>query len=147
MGKGAAWSWAEDELLQFVEETQIPFLTSPMGAGVLPPDHPMNVSAARTQALQGADTVVLVGARLNWIFHFGQPPRFAEDYKLIQVDIDPEEIGTNHAADVGLVGDAKMVMGQLVDALETSPVEYGETPWLGGSSRNLPRTPKRSNPC
>ena len=132
MGKGAAWSWAEDELLQFVEETQIPFLTSPMGAGVLPPDHPMNVSAARTQALQGADTVLLVGARLNWIFHFGQPPRFAEDYKLIQVDIDPEEIGTNHAADVGLVGDAKMVMGQLVDALETSPVAFGETPWLGG---------------
>ena len=132
VGKGAAWSWAEDELLQFVDETQIPFLTSPMGAGVLPPDHPMNVSAARTQALQGADTVVLVGARLNWIFHFGQPPRFAEDYKLIQVDIDPEEIGNNHAADVGLVGDAKMVVGQLVDALEESPVQFGETPWLGG---------------
>ena len=131
VGKGAAWSWAEDELLRFVDETQIPFLTSPMGAGVLPPDHPMNVSAARTQALQGADTVVLVGARLNWIFHFGQPPRFAEDYRLIQVDIEPEEIGTNHAADVGLVGDAKMVVGQLVDALEESPVQFGETPWLG----------------
>ena len=75
---------------------------------------------------------MLVGARLNWMFHFGQPPRFAEDYKLIQVDIDPEEIGNNHAADVGLVGDAKMVMGQLVDGLEESPVQFGETPWLGG---------------
>ena len=132
VGKGASWSWAEDELLQFVERTQIPFLTSPMGAGTLPPDHPMNVSAARTQALQGADTILLVGARLNWIFHFGQSPRFAEDYKLIQVDIDDEEIGTNHPAEVGLVGDAKMVMGQMVDALDDNPVEYGETPWLGG---------------
>ena len=44
----------------------------------------MNVSAARTQALQGADTVVLVGARLNWIFHFGtNHPGFAEG---LQVD-------------------------------------------------------------
>ncbi len=132
VGKGAAWSWAEDELLQFVESAQIPFLTSPMGAGTLPPDHPMNVSAARTQALRGADTVLLVGARLNWIFHFGQPPRFAESYKLIQIDIEPEEIGVNHAADVGLAGDAKMVMRQLLDALEDTPVEFGETPWLAG---------------
>ena len=132
VGKGAAWSWAEDELLQFVEKTQIPFLTSPMGSGMLPPDHPMNVSSARTQALQGADAILLVGARLNWIFHFGQPPRFAEDYKLIQVDIEPSEIGRNHAAEVGLVGDAKMVMGQLVDALDDNPVTYGETPWLAG---------------
>ncbi|MDP6665218.1 MAG: thiamine pyrophosphate-binding protein [SAR202 cluster bacterium] len=132
VGKGAAWSWAEDELRQFVDKTQIPFLTSPMGSGMLPPDHPMNVSSARTQALQGADTVLLVGARLNWIFHFGQPPRFAENYKLIQVDIEPAEIGTNHAAEVGLVGDAKMVMGQLVDGLDSNPVAYGETPWLAG---------------
>ncbi|MCI0441248.1 MAG: thiamine pyrophosphate-binding protein, partial [Chloroflexi bacterium] len=132
VGKGAAWSWAEEELLQFVNKTQIPFLTSPMGAGMLPPDHPMNVAAARTQALQGADTILMVGARLNWIFHFGAPPRFAENYKLIQVDIEPEEIGVNHPAEVGLVGDAKMVMGQLVQALDRHHVEFGETPWLAG---------------
>ena len=131
VGNGAAWSWSEEELLQFVDKTQIPFLTSPMGAGMLPPDHPMNVSAARTQALQGADTILLVGARLNWIFHFGAPPRFNENYKLIQLDIHPEEIGTNHHADAALVGDAKMVMGQLNEALDETPVVFGETPWLG----------------
>ena len=130
VGKGAAWSWAEDELLQFVDRTQIPFLTSPMGMGMLPPDHPMNVSAARTQALQGADTILMVGARFNWIFHFGQPPRFASDFKLVQIDIDGSEIGSNVPATVGLVGDAKMVLGQLVDALDQTPVSYGESPWL-----------------
>jgi len=132
VGKGAAWSWAEEELLQFVNKTQIPFLTSPMGSGMLPPDHPMNVSAARTQALQGADTILMVGARLNWIFHFGAPPRFNENYKLIQLDIHAEEMGTNHPADAALVGDAKMVMGQLNDALDERPVVFGETQWLGG---------------
>ena len=132
VGKGAAWSWAEEELLQFVDRTQIPFLTSPMGAGILPPDHPMNVSAARTQALQGADAILLVGARFNWIFHFGQPPRFAPDFKLVQLDIEPSEIGTNVPATVGLVGDAKVVMGQLVAELDSTPVSYGESPWLAG---------------
>jgi len=130
VGKGAAWSWAEDELLQFVDRTQIPFLTSPMGMGMLPPDHPKNVSAARTQALQGADTILMVGARFNWIFHFGQPPRFASDFKLVQIDIDGSEIGSNVPATVGLVGDAKMVLGQLIDALDETPVSYGESPWL-----------------
>ena len=130
VGKGAAWSWAEEELLQFVDRTQIPFLTSPMGMGMLPPDHPMNVSAARTQALRGADTILMVGARFNWLFHFGQPPRFAPDFKLVQVDIEAAEIGTNVPATVGLVGDAKMVLGQMVDALDDAPVSYGESPWL-----------------
>ena len=132
VGKGAAWSWAEEELLQFVDRTQIPFLTSPMGMGMLPPEHPMNVSAARTQALKGADTILLVGARFNWIFHFGQPPRFAPDFKLVQVDIEAAEIGTNVPATVGLVGDAKMILGQMVDALDDSPVSFGESPWLTG---------------
>ena len=132
VGKGAAWSWAENELLEFVDKTQIPFLTSPMGSGMLPPGHPLNVSSARTQALQGADVVLLVGARMNWIFHFGQPPRFSDNYKLIQVDIEPTEIGRNHAAEVGLVGDAKMVMSQLVDALGDNPVVFEETDWISG---------------
>ncbi|MFQ6026740.1 MAG: thiamine pyrophosphate-binding protein [Dehalococcoidia bacterium] len=130
VGKGTAWSEAENELLEFVDRTRIPFLTSPMGMGMLPPDHPMNVSAARTQALKGADTILMVGARFNWIFHFGQPPRFAEEFKLVQVDIEPGEIGTNVPATVGLVGDAKMILGQMVDALEETPVSYGESSWL-----------------
>ena len=132
VGKGTASSGAEEELLRFVEETRIPFLTSPMAMGMLPPDHPMNVSAARTQALKGADTILLAGARFNWMFHFGQPPRFAPDFKLVQLDIDANEIGTNKPAEVGLVGDAKMVMGQLVEALADTPVSYGESEWLTG---------------
>ena len=130
VGKGAAWSRAEEELLQFVDRTQIPFLTSPMGMGMLPPDHPMNVASARTQALQGADSILMVGARFNWIFHFGQPPRFAEKFDLVHVEIDAEEIGTNVPATVGLNGDAKMIMGQLVEGLSEVPITYGESDWL-----------------
>jgi 2-hydroxyacyl-CoA lyase 1 len=70
-----------------------------MGKGVMPDDHPLSVAAARTLALQNADVVFLMGARFNWIFHFGQPPRYAPDVKVIQLDIAPEEIGHNKATD------------------------------------------------
>jgi thiamine pyrophosphate-dependent acetolactate synthase large subunit-like protein len=46
----------------------------------------------------------LVGAQFNWIFHFGQAPRYAKDMKVIQLDIAPEEIGHNKATEVALVG-------------------------------------------
>ncbi len=130
IGKGAAWSRAEDELRTFVDRVQIPFLTSPMGAGMVSPDHPMCVSAARGQALKGADVVMLLGARFNWIFHFGLPPRFSRGVKVVQIDVCPEEIGRNIPATVGIVGDAKMVLGQLNEAWNDHPVTHGETDWI-----------------
>ena len=92
----------------------MPFLPSPMGRGVVPDDHPLSVSAARTYALQNADMIFLIGARLNWIMHFGLPPRFRKDVRVVQLDIAAEEIGTNVPTEVPLVGDAKAVMTQLV---------------------------------
>src|SRR5947208_11233048 len=117
VGKGMAWSRAEDEVRSFIERTQIPFLRSPMGKGVMPDDHPLSVAAARTLALQNADVVFLMGARFNWILHFGQPPRYAKDVKVIQLDIAPEEIGHNKATEVALVGDGEAIVGQLNKAL------------------------------
>ena len=117
VGKGMAWSHAEGEVRAFIERTQIPFVRSPMGKGVMPDDHPLAVSAARTLALQQADVVFLMGARFNWIFHFGLPPRFAKDVKVVQLDIAPEEIGHNKPTEVALVGDGKAIVGQLNKAL------------------------------
>src|SRR6201988_508234 len=52
IGKGMAWSRAEHDVRAFIERTQLPFLRSPMGKGVMPDDHPLSVAAARTLALQ-----------------------------------------------------------------------------------------------
>jgi 2-hydroxyacyl-CoA lyase 1 len=117
IGKGMAWSHAEDEVRAFIERTQLPFLRSPMGKGVMPDDHPLSVAAARTLALQQADVVFLMGARFNWIFHFGLPPRFAKDLRVIQLDIAPEEIGHNKPTEVALCGDGKAIVSQLNKAL------------------------------
>src|SRR5271166_4930544 len=130
VGKGMAWANAEPEVRAFFEKTQVPFLRSPMGKGVMPDDHPLSVAAARTLALQNADVVFLMGARFNWIFHFGQAPRYAPDVKVIQLDIAPEEIGHNKATEVALVGDGKAIVGQLNKALAGRQWFHPkDTPW------------------
>ena len=130
VGKGMAWSRAEEEVRAFIERTQLPFLASPMGKGVLPDDNPLSVGAARSTALREADVVFLMGARLNWIMHFGLPPRFAENVRVIQLDIAQEEIGRNVAPEVALVGDGKAVTQQLNTALGNRQWFYpAETDW------------------
>jgi len=73
-----------------------------------------------------------MGARLNWIMHFGLPPRFAKGVRIVQLDIAPETIGTNVATEVALVGDGKAVAAQLNAALDQRPWHYPpETDWRG----------------
>ena len=125
-----AWSRAEDEVRAFIERTQLPFLASPMGKGILPDDDPLSVGAARSTALREADVVFLMGARLNWIMHFGLPPRFNKDVRVIQLDINPEEIGRNVQSEVALVGDGKAITQQLNTALGNRQWFYpDETEW------------------
>ena len=130
IGKGMAYSHAEDEVRAFIERTQLPFLASPMGKGVMPDDHPLSVGAARSLALQQADVVFLMGARFNWIMHFGLPPRYSKDVKVIQLDISPEAMHQNKPADVALVGDGKAIVGQVNEALKSRQWFYPkETAW------------------
>ena len=117
VGKGMAWSRAEDEVRAFIERTQVPFLASPLGKGVIDDNHPLSVGAARSHALREADVIFLMGARLNWIMHFGKPPRFNKKVRVVQLDISPEAIGNNVPTEVALVGDGKAIVGQLNAAL------------------------------
>lgn len=138
LGKGTAYARAEDEVRAFIESTQLPFLATPMGKGVMPDDHPLSVAPARSHVLQNADLVFLMGARLNWILHFGLPPRFNKDVRVIQMDVAAEEIGTNVPAEVALVGDAKAVTGQLNAALREAPWQYpAESTWRTGIQKKI----------
>ena len=131
VGKGIAFGRAEDEMRRFVEQTGIPYLAMPMAKGVISDDHPQAIAAARSFVLQNADVVFLAGARLNWMLHFGKAPRWREDVRVIQLDSNPEEIGVNVAAEVALVGDAKVALGQLLDALDAEPWQFPQdSEWL-----------------
>lgn len=125
IGKGAAYAHAEKPLLEFVKRCKLPFLPTPMGKGVISDEHPLCVAAARSRALSQADVIFLFGARLNWILHFGKPPRFKADVKIIQVDLHAEELENNVPAEVTLLGDLKCVTEQLNSSVIRM---FGETP-------------------
>nr|XP_022297186.1 uncharacterized protein LOC111106696 [Crassostrea virginica] len=132
VGKGAAYARAEKSVKRFVESTRLPFLPTPMGKGVLPDDHELCVSPARSKALQEADVIVLLGARLNWILHFGLPPRFNPKVKVIQVDICAEEMNNNVKNSVSLVGDLDAIVKQLNEQLDKIPGQFHfnpKSPW------------------
>ena len=150
VGKGVRWGGDEafGDLQQLVDDLGVPFLTSPMGRGFIPDDHPLNVAAARSQAMRGADVVVVLAARLNWMFQMGQG--FAPDAKLIQVDIDAEEIGLQRDVDVGIAGDVGHVLRQLGEALEGRTEglaeQRAESPWRHELRETLARNAKRLAP-
>ena len=133
IGKGVRWS-SEDTYPEFerlVDLLGMPFVPSPMGRGFIPDDHPANAAGARSLAMRNADLVLVVGARLNWIFRFGLD--MAEDVKIIHIDVEPEEFGLAHDLDVGIVGDAGAVVRQLNEALEGTAKgiaeERASSPW------------------
>ena len=130
IGQGMASSQAEAEVRAFIERTQIPFVRTPKAKGVLPDDHPLSAGAARSLALSQADVVFLMGARFNWILHFGLPPRYAKDVRVVQLDIEPESMHQNKPAEVALVGDGKAIVGQLNAALAGRQWFHPEgSPW------------------
>jgi thiamine pyrophosphate-dependent acetolactate synthase large subunit-like protein len=117
VGKGVRWSGAYEELARLVDDFGVPFIASPMGRGYLPDDHPLCFNAARGVLQSRADVILLAGARLDWTFRFGS--EFGRGAKIVQIDVHAPEIGVNVAPYVGIVGDLKAVLGQLVSRLKT----------------------------
>ncbi|XP_077124967.1 2-hydroxyacyl-CoA lyase 1 isoform X1 [Ranitomeya variabilis] len=145
VGKGAAFSHAETSIRRFVNESGLPFLPTPMGKGVVPDNHPSCVAAARSSALQNADVILLLGARLNWILHFGLPPRFQPDVKIIQVDICAEELGNNVKPVASLLGDVDAVTQQLLERVQNLSWKYPtNTEWWNSLRKKMNANLKKS---
>ena len=104
VGKGAAYSRAEKEVLKLITDCNLPFLPTPMGKGCVSDLDSHSVASARSLALLEADVIILLGARLNWILHFGRLPRYNPNVKFIQVDLCAEEMHNSKQASVALLG-------------------------------------------
>ena len=115
LGKGASYAQADDDIRAFVEKSGIPYLPMSMAKGLLPDDHPLSAGAARSMALQEADVVVMVGARLNWLLSHGKGKQWGApgSKKFIQIDIEPKEMDSNVEIAAPLVGD----IGSVIEAL------------------------------
>jgi thiamine pyrophosphate-dependent acetolactate synthase large subunit-like protein len=99
-----------------------------MARGTLPDDHPNFANASRSQALAGADVIVMFGGRFNWIFGMGR--QFAPDAKIVQVDVEPEEFISGARVALGLTADARTAAEQLGSALEGCRLSSSAASWL-----------------
>jgi len=120
-GSGAFYSKAQDELKEFVEKTGIPFFTRNAARGLVPDSHPLFVSIGATGhpvfagAIQNADVVLLLGTRPGYIM---KRESFPANAKIIRVDIDAASITDQLDVEVGIAGDVKEVLKQLISAVK-----------------------------
>ncbi|WP_328353680.1 acetolactate synthase large subunit [Mycobacterium sp. NBC_00419] len=123
VGGGVIRGEATQELLDLAELTGIPVVTTLMARGAFPDSHPQNLgmpgmhgTVAAVAALQKSDLLIVLGARFDDRVT-GKLESFAPEAKVIHVDIDPAEIGKNRNADVPIVGDVKLAIAELIEAL------------------------------
>jgi oxalyl-CoA decarboxylase len=136
LGKGAAYAQADADIKAFVEKTGIPYIAMSMAKGLLPDTHPQYAGAARSFVLPGADVVVMIGARLNWLLSHGKGKTWGAasskawgGQKFIQVDISPTEADSNVKIDAPVIGDMGSCMSALVAGVGSG---WGKPPaeWL-----------------
>jgi acetolactate synthase-1/2/3 large subunit len=123
-GHGVVLAGAHDELMEFAEKSNIPVSTTLLGIGGFRESHPLNLrmmgmhgEAWANHAIQSADLLIALGMRFDDRVT-GTLNTYAQNAQVIHVDIDPAEIGKNVMADIGIVGDVKQVLRQLLPSIE-----------------------------
>lgn len=128
IGHGTTLSEAGPEISEVQRRLGIPVITSPNGMGCVPAEDPLtlgfigrNGAYPANQAGRHADLVLCIGTRFDdrssssW--HAGYSWNFPST-KLLQVDIDPAELGRNYPPTLGVIADAKTFAGQLLAGLD-----------------------------
>ncbi|MFM1762067.1 MAG: acetolactate synthase large subunit [Actinomycetota bacterium] len=159
VGGGVLKARAADALRALAELTQIPVVTTLMARGAFPDDHPlclgmpgMHGVATAVNAMQKSDLLISLGARFDDRVT-GRVNGFAPDAKIIHVDIDPAEQGKVRKPDVPIVGDCRLVIEEMVKAIQellqggTSQADLN--PWrsrVSGWQEQFPLTYEPSEP-
>jgi acetolactate synthase-1/2/3 large subunit len=109
-GSGTWYSGGAKDLVEFIEKTGMPAFTSAAGRGTISDTHPLCFESslairpgAAMFANMSADLVIFLGTRIGLYYIFGE--LFNKDAKLVQVDIEPEEIGRNRSIDLPIFSD------------------------------------------
>ena len=120
-GGGVITSDASKELTQLAERLNAPVITTPEGKGAIRGDHPLSLGACyyrfgpAQRTLPQADVILAVGSRLY--LPRPAPWAFRQDQKLIQIDVDAEEVGRNQAVYLGVIADARTALSSLLEEL------------------------------
>ena len=146
-GSGVLWSGASEEMRRFIDATGLPFWTTPQGRGVVPEDHPRVVHG---RALDGVSRSRRgAGDRRAGQFDahlFAARRALTGDAKFINVNVDGKEIGHNREVEIGIIGDAKLVLQQLTAAAAGKFRPQEETPWISELSAKQRSNQERDTP-
>ncbi|MBD3689402.1 acetolactate synthase large subunit [Winkia sp. C62] len=131
VGGGVIRADAHEELAELAEISGAPVVTTLMGLGAFPADHPNNFgmpgmhgTVAAVRAMQRCDVLVALGARFDDRVT-GKIDAFAPDATVIHIDVDAAEISKNRYADVPIVADLKLGLAALNPALRAYQAEHG----------------------
>jgi len=126
-GGGIITSGANAALLELAEKIQAPVTWTLMGIGSFPGTHKLSMgmlgmhgTAYANHAIMGADLIIAVGARFDDRVT-GRIDSFAPGAKVIHIDIDPSSISKNIKVDVPIVGDAKNILGEILEQTKKCP--------------------------
>jgi acetolactate synthase-1/2/3 large subunit len=129
-GGGILKAGASRELQDLAELGNLPVVTTLMGRGAIPDEHPlclgmpgMHGNYTAVTSMQQADLLITLGARFDDRVT-GNPATFAPHAKIIHVDIDPAELGKVRRPDVPIVGDVKAVTAELIKALRAEYAKH-----------------------
>ena len=123
-GNGAERADAGDQVRQLAEHLGCPVTHTIRARGILADDHALcfhPTCMSRIVANNQADVVLAVGSRLGELNMWGRPPMFGEPerQRLIQIDTEATHIGLNRPTDIPLIGDARTVLTQLMEAVRS----------------------------
>ena len=129
-GGGVVSAKARKELIALAEKLDIPVVTTLMGVGIMPSGHRLSLgmlgshgSQAANMATSQTDLLILCGARVG-DRTLARPGQIGVHAGIIHIDIDPVEIGKNMAADIPIVGDARLILRDLANRSES--MTHGE---------------------
>ena len=133
-GGGVLLSEAQENLRAFAEKYQIPVVSTMMGIGVMPSEHPMyfgmvgnNGRPCANRAMNESDLLIMVGARVA-DRAVSQPDLITQNKVLVHIDVDPAEIGKNAGPTIPLVGDARYIFEDFAkEEIECSHDAWVET--------------------
>jgi 2-hydroxyacyl-CoA lyase 1 len=123
LGKGVRWTVSTDQLRKLIETLGLPFITSPMGRGFIAEDHPLCFNRARAVLQSQADVVLVLGARLNWMFRHGA--ELSRNATIFRVDIHLDEDVTAVPTEF-IQADAAEFVDRLLQLLGTRQEDVSE---------------------
>lgn len=124
-GDGIFWSDAALELNELAELTHTPVYCRRAGQGAMDEANPLAIRGAWKKPFTGfADLVLAVGFRFWSGEKFGQPPTWSDTATYIQIDTDPRRVGWHVPAEVGIVGDPKLVLRQIIDKIKEVKADF-----------------------